>query len=142
MFQKIIRFCVKLVQKYLPEPFIFAVVLTLLAFIIAMPVCKQTPFEVVEHWGNGVWSLLVFAMQMALVLVTGSALAAAPSIKRGISALAAKPKTPAGAIADGYFRYCLLAQLGFWPHCWCHFRQGNRQKTPWCGLSLAYRFCL
>ena len=40
MFQKLIRFCVKLVQKYLPEPFIFAVVLTLLAFIIAMPVCK------------------------------------------------------------------------------------------------------
>ena len=99
MFQKIIRFCVKLVQKYLPEPFIFAVVLTLVAFIIAMPICHQSPLEVVEHWGNGVWSLLAFAMQMALVLVTGSALAAAPSIKRGISALAAKPMTPAGAIA-------------------------------------------
>ena len=99
MFQKLIRFCVKLVQKYLPEPFIFAVVLTLLAFIIAMPVCKQTPIEVIEHWGNGVWSLLAFAMQMALVLVTGSALAAAPSIKRGISAMAVLPKTPAGAIA-------------------------------------------
>ena len=99
MFQKIIRFCVKLVQKYLPEPFIFAVVLTLLAFVIAMPVCKQTPLEVVEHWGNGVWSLLAFAMQMALVLVTGSALAAAPSIKKGISALAGLPKTAAGAIA-------------------------------------------
>ena len=99
MFQKIIRFCVKLVQKYLPEPFIFAVVLTMVAFIIAMPVCKQTPVEVIEHWGNGVWSLLAFAMQMALVLVTGSALAAAPSIKKGISALASLPKTPAGAIA-------------------------------------------
>ena len=99
MFQKIIRFCVKLVQKYLPEPFIFAVVLTLLAFIIAMPVCKQTPLEVVEHWGDGVWSLLTFAMQMALVLVTGSALAAAPVVKKGISAMAGLPKTPAGAIA-------------------------------------------
>ena len=99
MFQKIIRFCVKLVQKYLPEPFIFAIVLTLLAFIIAMPVCHQTPIEVVEHWGNGVWSLLAFAMQMALVLVTGSALAAATPIKRGISAMAGLPKTPAGAIA-------------------------------------------
>ena len=99
MFQKIIRFCVKLVQKYLPEPFIFAVILTLLAFIIAIPVCHQSPIEVVEHWGDGVWSLLAFAMQMALVLVSGSALASAPSIKRGISAMAALPKTPAGAIA-------------------------------------------
>ena len=99
MFQRIIRFCVKLVQKYLPEPFIFAVILTLVAFVVAIPVCHQTPLEVVEHWGNGVWSLLAFAMQMALVLVTGSALAAAPSIKKGISALAGLPKTPAGAIA-------------------------------------------
>ena len=99
MFQRIIRACVKLVQKWLPEPFIFAVILTLVAIVIAIPVCHQTPVEVVEHWGNGVWSLLTFAMQMALVLVSGSALAAAPSIKRGISALASKPKTPSGAIA-------------------------------------------
>ena len=99
MFQRLIRFCVKVVQKYLPEPFIFAVVLTLLAIAIAIPVCHQTPIEVIEHWGNGVWSLLAFAMQMALVLVSGSALAAAPSIKKGISAMASMPKTPAGAIA-------------------------------------------
>ena len=96
---KIIRFCVKLVQKYLPEPFIFAVILTLVAFAVAIAVCHQTPLEVVEHWGNGVWSLLAFAMQMALVLVTGSALAAAPTVKKGISAMASLPKTPAGAIA-------------------------------------------
>lgn len=99
MFQKIINTCVKLVQKYLPEPFIFAVILTLVAFVVAMPVCRQTPIEVIENWGGGVWSLLTFAMQMALVLVSGSALAAAPSIKRGVSALARRPKTPAGAIA-------------------------------------------
>jgi len=99
MFQKIIRGCVKVVQRFLPEPFIFAIILTLAAFLIAMPVCRQTPLEVVEHWGNGVWSLLAFAMQMALVLVCGSALAAAPVVKKGISALASLPKTPAGAIA-------------------------------------------
>ncbi|MBR6423468.1 MAG: short-chain fatty acid transporter [Bacteroidales bacterium] len=99
MFQKIIRGCVKLVQRWLPEPFIFAILLTIVAFLVAMPVCRQTPLEVVEHWGNGVWSLLAFAMQMALVLVCGSALAAAPAIKKGISALAGLPKTPAGAIA-------------------------------------------
>ncbi len=99
MFQRIIRGCVKLVQRYLPEPFIFAVILTFLAAILAMPICRQTPLEVVEHWGNGVWGLLAFAMQMALVLVCGSTLAAAPVVKRGISALASIPKSPAGAIA-------------------------------------------
>ena len=94
-----IKFCVRLVQRWLPEPFIFAILLTFVAALVAMPVCHQTPIEVVEHWGGGVWNLLAFAMQMALVLVCGSALAAAPAVKRSISALARVPKTPAGAIA-------------------------------------------
>ncbi len=64
-----------------------------------MPICHQTPIEVIEHWGGGVWNLLAFAMQMALVLVCGSTLAAAPSIKQGIDALARIPKSPAAAIA-------------------------------------------
>ena len=94
-----IKFCVKLVQRWLPEPFIFAIILTLVAACLAMPICHQTPIEVVENWGGGVWNLLAFAMQMALVLVCGSTLAAAPVVKRGISALAGIPKTPAAAIA-------------------------------------------
>ncbi|MBQ8703631.1 MAG: short-chain fatty acid transporter [Bacteroidales bacterium] len=94
-----IKFCVRLVQRWLPEPFIFAILLTFVAAAIAMPVCHQTPLEVVEHWGGAVWNLLAFAMQMALVLVCGSALAAAPAVKRGIEALARVPKTPPAAIA-------------------------------------------
>lgn len=94
-----IKFCVRLVQRWLPEPFIFAILLTFVAMVVAMPVCHQTPLEVLEHWGGGVWNLLAFAMQMALVLVCGSTLAAAPTVKRGISALARIPKTPAAAIA-------------------------------------------
>ena len=93
-----IKFCVRLVQRWLPEPFIFAILLTFVAAVIAMPVCHQTPVEVVEHWGGGVWNLLAFAMQMALVLVCGSALAAAPAVKRAISALARVPRNPVGAI--------------------------------------------
>ena len=94
-----IKFCVKLVQRWLPEPFVFAILLTLVAAGLAMPICRQTPIEVLEHWGGGVWNLLAFAMQMSLVLVCGSALAAAPVVKKGISALASIPRTPAAAIA-------------------------------------------
>lgn len=99
MFQKLINVCVKLVQRWLPEPFIFAIILTFLAALLAMPICQQSPIEVLEHWGGGVWNLLAFAMQMALVLVCGSTLAAAPAVKRAISALARIPRTPAAAIA-------------------------------------------
>lgn len=83
----------------MPEPFLFAIILTFIAAILAMPICRQTPVEVVANWGNGVWGLLAFAMQMALVLVSGSALASAPSLKKGISFLASLPKTPVAAIA-------------------------------------------
>ncbi len=94
-----IKLCVRLVHRWLPEPFIFAIVLTFLAALIAMPLCHQTPIEVVEHWGGGVWNLLAFAMQMALVLVCGSTLAAAPAVGRAIDALARVPRTPSAAIA-------------------------------------------
>lgn len=94
-----IKFCVRLVQRWLPEPFIFAILLTFVAAIVAMPLCQQTPLEVVEHWGDGVWNLLEFAMQMSLVLVCGSTLAAAPVIKRGINAMARLPQSAPAAIA-------------------------------------------
>lgn len=99
IFHKIIDGCVGFMRKYLPEPFIFAIILTFVAILVAMPVCHQSIVEVVTNWGGGVWNLLGFSMQMALVLVTGATLAAAPTIKKGISKLASLPKTPAGAIA-------------------------------------------
>ena len=99
VFHKIINGCVNFMQKYLPEPFIFAIILTFVAIAVAIPVCHQSITEVVSNWGGGVWNLLGFSMQMALVLVTGATLAAAPFIKKGISRLASLPKTPAGAIA-------------------------------------------
>lgn len=99
MFQKLINGSVKLVQRWMPEPFIFAIILTFVAALLAMPICRQTPVEVVVNWGGGVWGLLAFAMQMALVLVTGSALASAPALKKGIAWLSSLPKTPVAAIA-------------------------------------------
>lgn len=94
-----IKFCVRMVQRWLPEPFIFAILLTFVAALVAIPVCNQSVVEVVEHWGGGVWNLLAFAMQMALVLVCGSTLAAAPVVSRAVGALARVPKTPSAAIA-------------------------------------------
>ena len=99
LFHKIINGCVGFMQKYLPEPFIFAIILTFVAVLVAIPVCHQSIAEVVTNWGGGVWNLLGFSMQMALVLVTGATLASAPTIKKGINKLASMPKTPASAIA-------------------------------------------
>ena len=99
MFKKFTNGCVKLVQRFLPDAFVFCIILTIVIFIAAMPVAGMNPIEVANAWGSGVWGLLAFSMQMALVLVLGSALANAPAIKRIIVKLAGVPKKPAGAVA-------------------------------------------
>lgn len=99
MFKKFTNGCVKLVQRFIPDAFVFCIILTIVVFIAAMPVAGMNPIEVANAWGSGVWGLLAFSMQMALVLVLGSALANAPAIKRIIVKLAGVPKKPAGAVA-------------------------------------------
>lgn len=98
MFKKFTHACVTLVHKYLPDPFLFAIILTLVVFGITMPLTNQGPLEVVSHWGKGAWNLLGFSMQMALVLVLGQALASAPLFHRILVTLASIPKSPVQAI--------------------------------------------
>ena len=99
MFKKFTNGCVKLVQRFLPDAFVFCIILTIVVFIAAMPVAGMNPIEVANAWGSGVWGLLAFSLQMALVLVLGSALANAPAIKKLIVKLAGVPKKPVGAVA-------------------------------------------
>ncbi|MBQ5784726.1 MAG: TIGR00366 family protein, partial [Bacteroidales bacterium] len=42
MFGRIIDLSVKLIRKYLPDPFVFAILLTFIAFIAAIPVTDQS----------------------------------------------------------------------------------------------------
>jgi short-chain fatty acids transporter len=98
MFKKITNGCVTLVQRYLPDPFLFCIILTIIAFVIAMPLTGQGPLQMTMHWGNGVWVLLAFSMQMALVLVLGSAMANSPPMQKFLKSLARVPKTAGQAI--------------------------------------------
>lgn len=101
--------CVSLVNKYLPDAFIFAVILTIAVIIFAIPAVglastdKANSFEqfinlIYKGWYGGFWSLLAFAMQMSLVVVTGSILANTPQVKKGLIKLASLPKTPFAAV--------------------------------------------
>jgi len=84
--------------KYIPDPSIFAVVLTFMAFILGMVITKQTPMQMTQHWYKGFWSLLTFSMQMALMVITASAVANAPAAKNVIKKLASVPKTSKQAV--------------------------------------------
>ena len=92
MFKKLSNGCVALVQRYLPDPFIFCIILSIIVFVAAMPLTHQGPMDMINAWGNGVWGLLAFSMQMALVLVLGSAFAQAPPIKKVVAKIASLAK--------------------------------------------------
>jgi short-chain fatty acids transporter len=89
---------VRLVDRYLPDPYIFVLILTLVVFLAAVLVERQNPLAVVTMWGDGFWKLLEFSMQMLLVLVAGFMLANTPFVKRILTRIASLATTPGGAI--------------------------------------------
>jgi short-chain fatty acids transporter len=89
---------VRVFDRYLPDPFVFVLVLTLVVFFAAIVFEGQTPLAVVGMWGDGFWELLSFSMQMLLVLVTGFMLASTAPVKRLLVSLAGRASTPAAAV--------------------------------------------
>ncbi|MGO3215219.1 MAG: short-chain fatty acid transporter [Halomonas sp.] len=98
MLKMISKPAVKLVERYLPDPYIFVLLLTLIASVAAIAIERQSPLAVLRFWGDGFWGLLTFSMQMLLVLVTGFMLASSPPVKRILQKIAGTAKTPGGAI--------------------------------------------
>ncbi|MBJ2128495.1 short-chain fatty acid transporter [Alteromonas sp. IB21] len=89
---------VKLVERYLPDPYIFVLLLTLFTFAFASSIQNQSLFTTVQQWGDGFWGLLTFSMQMLLVLVTGFMLACTPLVKGMLERLAGLAKSTGSAI--------------------------------------------
>lgn len=95
-------------RGWIPEPFVFALLLTLLVGVLAVAATASGPVAVVGHWYQGFWMLLEFGMQMVLILTTGYAIALTPTASRGIDALARVARTPGAVyllvlIAGGLF---------------------------------------
>lgn len=98
MLKKISNASVKIIQNFLPDPFIFCIVLTIVVFIAAIPATGAGPLALVGAWGAGVWNLLAFSMQMALVLVLGNAMASSKPVKKLLDNIAGLAKSPASGI--------------------------------------------
>ncbi|MBB3231788.1 short-chain fatty acid transporter [Halomonas stenophila] len=98
MLKLLSRPAVKMVERYLPDPYIFVLLLTVIAAAAAIAVERQAPLAVLRFWGDGFWNLLTFSMQMLLVLVTGFMLASSPPVKRLLQRLAGLANNPGAAI--------------------------------------------
>jgi short-chain fatty acids transporter len=86
------------VQKWMPNPFLFAIILTFLTFLLGLVVAGQGPMQMIDHWYDGFWNLHTFAMQMVLILVTGYVLAYHHLTQKLIRGLARMPKTGRQAV--------------------------------------------
>lgn len=88
----------KIARRYLPDAFVFAILLTLIIFILGMTVQKASFVEMSFYFGKGMWDFLAFAMQMVLILVTGSALATSKPVYRSLKNMVKIAKTPSQAV--------------------------------------------
>lgn len=82
---RVVGFFVGLAERYLPDAFLFAVVLTLITMLLAAIFVTTNVLELIGAWYNGLWSILTFALQMALILLTGYVVASCPSFRRAVS---------------------------------------------------------
>ncbi|MEM1155736.1 MAG: TIGR00366 family protein, partial [Pseudomonadota bacterium] len=81
-------------QRWVPEPFVIAIVLTLLTAVSAFIFTKSSAGEVLEYWYSGFWLLLEFGMQIVLILVTGFAIALSPAVASLIGKIALFARGP------------------------------------------------
>ena len=88
----------RIMQRWLPDAFLFAVILSVVVFICGMLFQQQTPVQMANHWGGGFWKLLSFSMQMVLILVLGHVLAMSKPVQLGLRKVASLANSPSQSI--------------------------------------------
>lgn len=104
------EFFSRLVQRWLPDAFVIAIILSAMVFLSGLIFQGQTVTAMADHWGNGVWKLLGFSMQMVLILVLGTVLAMSKPIKAILTGVATLAKSP----AQGIVLVTLASMLALW----------------------------
>ena len=85
-------------EVWFPDAFALALVAVVIVFTASVAV-GASPIQAAEWFGAGFWDLVNFTMQMAMIIVTGYAVATAPPIYRVIRRMAEVPKSGRGAVA-------------------------------------------
>lgn len=97
MLRRVTAVFVRVAQRYMPDPFLFSVLLTFVTFALALAVTPHAIIALLGFWYDGLWKILSFAMQMILILLTGYTLANSSPVRRFLGWVAGRAHTPAGA---------------------------------------------
>lgn len=104
------QFFTNLMDKYLPDPLVIAILLTVFTMGLALVFQGSSPVDVVDYWGEGFWGLLEFTMQMTMVLLAGYILAKTPPVDRFLDMVTSKINSPKAAIIAA----TLVGGIGSW----------------------------
>ena len=113
MLEKMGNYFCNWARKYMPDPMIFAILLTILTYILGILLTKSSPFQMILYWYKGFWVLLKFGMQMCVILVTGYALATTELVQKFLKWLASIPKSTAAAACLVAFVACVAGLINW-----------------------------
>ena len=102
-----------LFQKYMPNAFVFAIILTIVTATGAFFWLDVAPMKIIISWYDGFWSLLEFGMQIVLIIITGFSIALSPIVNKGIDSLTRYIKTPRQVYFLIVFIGMLLSTVSF-----------------------------
>jgi short-chain fatty acids transporter len=97
---RVTAFFVYLFENIMPDPYVFAVLLTFLGALMAWKFAPNaTPTSIVAAWYAGVFTIFTFAFQMVIMLVAGYALATSPFVHKALAKIASLATTPMSAVS-------------------------------------------
>ena len=99
--------------KYMPNAFVFAILLTLITGFGSYIWLEASLFEIIKSWYHGFFDLISFAMQIVLIIITGFSIALSPAVKKGIDALSKYIKTPTQVYFLVVFIGMILSLISF-----------------------------
>ena len=101
----------RVVRRFMPDPFVLVLLLTLIALGLGLAVMDAVPGEsgatvlgkssaLVKAWTDGFGNpeILKFGLQIILIVVTGEAIAASPPARRVLARLTSLPRTATQAL--------------------------------------------
>ncbi len=97
------------VERWFPDPFLFAIILLFIVYIMALVIQGSNPYECMQFMYQGFWGFLSFAMQMCLILLLGYAVAFHPAVGRLIKWLCGVPRNGKQAAAMIAFIACIFS---------------------------------
>jgi short-chain fatty acids transporter len=88
MLRIVSKFFVKLAERWMPDPLVIAIFLTLICFAAVLFFTDFNAGQAVDAWGGNYWSLLRFTAQMILILALGHVVAHTRPVQRLLIAAA------------------------------------------------------